>query len=347
MKTALMQNMMRLVNLYAPDDVRVDQVPEPVAGDDDVVVRVQHCGICGSDLGYVAAGGLAGPTGSAMPLGHELSGTVHSVGQHVSDIAVGDRVCVNPMGAGNAIGNGGGEGGFADYLLVRNASAGDAVYRLPDHLGMRDGALVEPLAVGMHAVNQARPKPGEKAVIFGVGAIGLSSIAALRYKGITDVLALDFSAERRERALSMGASDARSPADLDLLAYLSERHGAHTLQGWMPVVGTDIFIDAAGANSIVKSVLDVCKQGARLIVAGLHRTPVDVDLMMVLMKELSITGSMAYPTEFPEVLDMLQNTDMDLSAMVSHHFPLDEFNQAFAVACSPEAGAKVIIDMQS
>ncbi len=339
--------MMRLVNLYAPDDFRIDEVPEPVAGDNDVVVQVKHCGICGSDVGYVSQGGLAGPTESSMPLGHELSGTIHSIGCNVVDLAVGDRVCVNPMGADNAIGNGGSEGGFADLLLVRNANAGDSIYKLPEHLDMRDGALVEPLAVGMHAVNQARPEPGERAVIFGVGAIGLSCIAALRYKGVTDILALDYSAERRERALRMGALDACSPADLNLMEYLAEHHGRQTLQGWMPVVGTDIFIDAAGANSIVKSVLDVCKQGARLIVAGLHRTPVDIDLMMVLMKELSITGSMAYPTEFPEVLDMLESSDMDLSAMVSHHFPLDEFDKAFAVARSPESGAKIIIDIHS
>ncbi|MFK7733353.1 MAG: zinc-binding dehydrogenase [Pseudomonadales bacterium] len=338
---------MRLVNLYAPDDFRIDQVPEPVASDNDVIVQVRYCGICGSDVGYVSLGGLAGPSESAMPLGHELSGTIQAVGRNVNQFEVGDKVCVNPMGAGNAIGNGGGEGGFADLLLVRNANAGDSVYKLPEHLDMRDGALVEPLAVGMHAVNQARPQAGEQAVIFGVGAIGLSCIAALRYKGITNILALDYSAERRERALRMGAIDARSPEDLDLMDYLGEHHGKHTLQGWMPAVGTDIFIDAAGANSIVKSVLDVCNQGARLIVAGLHRTPVDIDLMMVLMKELSITGSMAYPTEFPEVLDMLQNSDLDLSAMVSHHFPLDEFDKAFAVARSPEAGAKIIIDIQN
>lgn len=338
---------MRLVNLYAPEEFRIDQVPEPVAGDDDVVVRVEYCGICGSDVGYVSLGGLAGPTESAMPLGHELAGTIYSVGRNVSGLAAGDRVCVNPMGAGNAIGNGGGEGGFADLLLVRNASAGDSIYKLPEHLDMRNGALVEPLAVGMHAVNQARPEQGERAVIFGVGAIGLSCIAALRYKGVTDILALDYSAERRERALRMGALEVCSPEDLDLMDYLGERHGKQTLQGWMPVVGTDIFIDAAGANSIVKSVLDVCKQGARLVVAGLHRTPVELDLMMVLMKELSITGSMAYPTEFPEVLDMLSNSELDLAAMVSHHFPLDEFDKAFAVARSPAAGAKVIIDIQN
>ncbi|MEM8499567.1 MAG: zinc-binding dehydrogenase [Pseudomonadota bacterium] len=338
---------MRLVNLYAPDEFRIDQVPEPVAGDEDVVVQVEHCGICGSDVGYVSVGGLAGPTGSAMPLGHELAGTIYSVGRNVGGLAVGERVCVNPMGAGNAIGNGGGEGGFADLLLVRNASSGDSIYKLPEHLNMRDGALVEPLAVGMHAVNQARPQPGERAVIFGVGAIGLSCIAALRYKGVTDILALDYSAERCERALRMGALHAGSPQDLELMDYLGNYHGKQTVQGWMPAADTDIFIDAAGANSIVKAVLDVCKQGARLIVAGLHRTPVELDLMMVLMKELSMTGSMAYPTEFPEVIDMLQNTDIDLSAMVSHHFPLDEFDKAFAVARSPEAGAKIIIDIQN
>lgn len=338
---------MRLVNLHGPDDVRIDQVESPQAGENDVVVDVVHCGICGSDVGYVAAGGLMGPSDKAMPLGHELSAIVRSVGAAVDGFAPGDRVCVNPMGAGNSIGNGGAEGGFADQLLVKNVSRGNSLYKLPESVSMRDGALVEPLSVGMHAVNQARSEPGEKAVIFGVGAIGLSCIAALRFKGVNDIIALDFSAERRDRALAMGASEAHSPADIDLLSLLREQHGEETVLEFLPAAGTDIFIDAAGAPSIVKSVMDVCKTGARLVVAGVHKKPVEVDFTMLLTKELTITGSMAYPDEFPEVLDMLAQNDIDLAPMVSHHYSLDDFDAAFAVAKSPEAGAKVLIDISA
>ncbi|MFK8018275.1 MAG: zinc-binding dehydrogenase [Pseudomonadales bacterium] len=336
---------MKLVQLHGPGSFSLDEVALPQISDDDALIQVQHCGICGSDVTYVAQGGLAGPSGAAMPLGHELSGTVAAVGKNVIDLAIGDRVCVNPMGAGNAIGNGGSEGGFARQLLVRNAALGGCVFKLPETVSMLEGALVEPLAVGFHAVNQAQPGSGNKVLIFGLGAIGLSCIAALRYRGVEDIIGLDFSADRRERAMKMGARETRSPEGLDLLAYLQQQHGADQLMGMLPIAGTDIFIDAAGATSIVKSVLDVCKTGARLIVAGLHKKPVEVDFTMLLMKELSITGSMAYPNEFPDVISMLASGEVDVLPMVSHHFPLEEFETAFGLACAPEAGAKIMIDL--
>lgn len=336
---------MKLVNLHGPGNVSIDEVAEPSITANDVLVRVHHCGICGSDVGYIAQGGLAGPTGQPMPLGHELSAVVEEVGSAVPDLNVGDRVCVNPMGANNAIGNGGTEGGFAPRLLVKNAAQGGCVFKLPETVSMRDGALVEPLSVGMHAVNQAQATEGQTAVIFGLGAIGLSCIAALRYKGIDNIVGLDFSEGRRARALQMGASKVFSPEGLNLLQTLQTEHGEDQVLGMLPAAGTDVFIDAAGAPSIVKSVLDVCKSNTRLVVAGVHKKPVEVDLVMLLSKELSLIGSMAYPNEFPQVLDMLADGKIDVSPLVSHHFPLDQFDQALLLASSPSEGAKVIIDM--
>lgn len=336
---------MQLVNLYGPDDFRLEEVAQPVAGADDMVVKVAACGICGSDVGYVAQGGLAGPTDSAMPLGHELAGTVHEFGTNVSGFDIGDRVVVNPMGANNQIGNGGSEGGFADYLLVKNASAGESVYKIPATLSFAQGALVEPLSVAMHAVNRARPVPGEKAVVFGVGAIGLGSIVCLRRMGITNIVAVDLSQQRLQRAQQLGATATVSPEHGDLFGYIATQQGETDFLGFMPVWDTDIFIDAAGAAPVIKTVLDSCKTGARLVVAGLHKKPVEVDLMLLLSKELSLLGSMAYPDEFPEVIAMLEDSAIDVSPMISHRFPLAQFSNAFAIAQSPAAGAKVIIEI--
>ena len=111
-------------------------------------MRVHACGICGSDLGYIKLGGLAGPTGEPMPLGHELAGTIEAVGAEVEGFAPGTRVVVNPLAAGNSIGNGAPQGGFAPYLLVPNAAAGGALFEVPDEIPLDVAALSEPVGVG-------------------------------------------------------------------------------------------------------------------------------------------------------------------------------------------------------
>jgi threonine dehydrogenase-like Zn-dependent dehydrogenase len=137
---------MPLVRVHGVDDVRLDTVEKPTITADDVLVQVSLCGICGSDLGYITMGGL-GLT-QPMPLGHELVGTVVEVGDNVDHLDVGDRVVVNPMAAGNSIGNGGTEGAFAPYLMVRCVSSDrDAALKIPESLTMEQAAMVEPLSV--------------------------------------------------------------------------------------------------------------------------------------------------------------------------------------------------------
>ena len=128
---------MKQVKIHGPGDVRLDEVPEPEAGPRDAVVRVAACGICGTDLRYVRLGGLAGPMPQPMPLGHELAGVVESLGAEVSGLAVGDRVVLHPTAAGNMIGNGGAEGGFAPRLLVRDAEKVRRVFDPVDRIHSR------------------------------------------------------------------------------------------------------------------------------------------------------------------------------------------------------------------
>ena len=158
---------MKRVELHGPEDVRLVEIAEPAPGPRDAVVRVEACGICGSDLGYIKIGGLAGPSGEPMPLGHELAGVVESVGAEVTGVAAGTRVAVNPLGGGVSIGNGGTEGGFAPRLLVRNAADGKSLFEIPDSMPFEVGALAEPLGVGMNAVDKTGARPGEKVVALG------------------------------------------------------------------------------------------------------------------------------------------------------------------------------------
>lgn len=337
---------MRQVRIHAPGQFRVDDVAMPMPGRDDALIRVAACGICGSDLGYVKLGGVAGPSGAPMPLGHELSGYVEAVGANVRGLTPGMPVVVNPMAAGNLIGNGGPEGGFAPWLLVRDARLGDGVHAIPDGLPLGVAALTEPLAVAMHAVNRAQVKPDERVVVFGAGPIGLGIVAALRHRGIADVVVVDPSALRLALARRLGADAAINPAEASVSSLLAERHGGGEMFGW-PVVETDVYIDASGAPSVIPDVLGMCRRGARLIVVAVHKQPVAVDFRMVLAKEVHITGAIGYPDEFPEALELLAQRGGDLDALISHRFPFADFAQAFAVAEDPAVALKVMVEFQA
>jgi len=326
--------------------VRIEEIARPDVGAEDVLVQVAACGICGSDLGYIAAGGLIGPTQNPMPLGHELSGTIVEVGSGVKHFAPGTRVVVNPMEGGNMIGNGGPEGGFSEYILVRNAAKAPCVVSFPDTLAFERAALTEPLGVALHAVNQGEIDSSEKVAVFGAGPIGLGVILALRYRGISDVVAIDFSAKRLELAKAVGAKAVWNPREGEARTFLSSEQGTETYFGF-PVVGTDVFIDATGVGQVVQDFLGMAKCGARLVVVGLHKHEVPIDLRTVLAKELTLRGSMAYPTEFPEIIEMLRDFDVPADRLISHEFEFEEFDAALKIAQNAEVSGKVMVRFPS
>ena len=335
----------RIVNLYGPDDVRIDTMSIPEPGSDQVLVKVMVCGICGSDLGYLAAGGLMGPGPEPMPLGHELSAVVIAVGPGVSGFEPGMRVVVNPMEGGNDIGNGGSEGGFADYLLVHNVSRGQVLMELPDHVDFHRGALVEPLSVALHAVNRSGLQKGERAVVFGAGPIGLGAVAALQQRGAADVVVVEPSAARRSAAAAMGADAVIDPATDNPWQLLADRHGKRPLYGF-DLVTTDVVIDACGITDVLQQAITNVAEQARIVVVALHRQPIALDLMTVLMKELTVCGAMGYPSaEFAEVLDWLRHGHIDPTPMMSERFSLAEFMAAINCAKDPGHGGKVLVEI--
>lgn len=333
---------MQQVNVHGPDDVRLDEVPVPEPGPRDAVLRVAACGICGTDLRYVRLGGLAGPTKTPMPLGHELSGVVESVGAEVTDIVPGTRMVLHPTACGNMIGNGGPEGGFAPRLLVRNAADGQSLFPIPDDLSADIAALCEPLGVGMNAVNQLEARPGEKIVVFGAGPIGLAAVATLHDRGVEDVVAVDLSSTRLEIARRLGARAVIDASSQDPWRALRTLHGEEPVLG-APMNGSDGYIEASGAKTVIPQILQHAKSHARLTVVALHDQPVPVHFLLVMMKELTLRGAMEYPEDFGDALALLGRRD--LSPMISHRFPLDDFANALALARDPGAAGKVMIEM--
>jgi threonine dehydrogenase-like Zn-dependent dehydrogenase len=304
-------------------------------------VRVAACGICGSDVGYVKLGGVAGPTRRPLPLGHELAGVVEAVGAEVAGVRVGARVVVHPGAAGNRIGNGGPEGGFAPRLLVRNAAAGGNLFEIPASLSFETAALAEPLGVGMNAALRSEARAGEKAVVFGAGPIGLAAVATLADRGVADVIAVDLSDRRLALARRLGAHAVLNPAQDDVWKEIRARHGESPVLG-APMAGSDAYIEASGAPAVIGEILQHAKGEARLSVVALHRAPVPVSFLLVMMKQLTLRGAMEYPEDFGATLALLARRD--LSPMITHRFVLARFAEALAVARDASASGKVMIE---
>ena len=342
---------MQQVVVYGPHDVRIVEAPDPTPGPEDVLVKVAACGICGSDAHYIAMGGLPIPGGGPMPLGHEISGVVAAVGAAVRSATVGQRVAVRaPAGPQNRIG-GGGPGGLAQYLLVRGVTRpaidldggrlDTYLYPLPDALSLPEGALVEPLGVGMHAVGKAEARPGEKAVVFGAGPIGLAAVVSLRHRGVEDIVAVDLSDARLALAERLGArtvvNAAASP--WERIAAAQGRESVHGL----PAVGADLYIETTGAASVMREIFDHARFGARVVVVAIYEREISLPFLQIMAKELVVRGSMAVGHEFASVIEMLASGRVDVSPMIAHRFEFARVLDAFATARTPEAAGKVMV----
>ncbi len=331
---------MKQIMLHGANDWRLDEIPEPVAGPHDAVVRVAACGICGTDLSYIHLGLTPG---RPIPLGHEMAGVVESVGAEVSDVAVGDRVIVCPSDLGTGtMGTGGPVGGLTPRLLVPEVAGGGRLFAVPDDMPLTTAALAEPLAVGLQAVNQSEVVPGERVAVFGCGPIGLMALVALADRGIGDVVAVDLSPARRALAERIGAAHTLDPSADDVWDALAQIHGTAPFM-FGPTPATDVFIEASGADSVIGDVLQHGRVDGRLVVVALHYRPVPTSYVNLLMKQFTIRGSMEYPERFEDAVELLARRDP--SQLITHTLPLDEFGSALELLEGSKDCGKVMITM--
>lgn len=337
-------HVMPLARVHGVNDMRIDQVTVPTVGPRDVLVRLGATGVCGSDLGYIAGGGLGGggPLSEPLALGHEFAGTIVEVGDAVHDMTPGQRCAVNPDGG--LIGGGGPTGAFAPFILVPQAQLGEDICPIPDTLSFEKAALAEPLSVGLHGVNRGRVQAGDKVVVLGAGPIGLSTVICLRHRGVTDIVVADLSDARLDRARRLGASEVVNSSRESLVERIGRAQGTGERFG-VPFVGTDVFIDAAGSASALSAVLDVAKFRARIVVVALHKKPLPVNLFQMMANEFSMSGSIATDRadEFNECLRMLAEDAIDVDLLISHRIAFDQLEEAFAIARDADAAAKVIV----
>lgn len=313
-----------------------DDIPQ--AGPQDVVIRVAVCGICGTDLAFYRHG--SAPSGAI--LGHEFSGRIVALGTDVAGLAVGDRVVVNPMF--NGLGLGQVAGAFAQYIRISDARIGHNIFHLPASISDELGALIEPFAVGLHAVNKAAVTPADRTVIFGAGTIGLCVLAALRARGVADILVVDLSERRLALARQMGASATHNPATSSAPAFVGSHYGSEALRyAEEPVALATVAFDCAGAGPALRDAMhSLAPHGRLLIVADPHGHSLP-NLRFVMLRELHVMGALAYETEFPEVIDFLDKRTVDLSPLVTHRYPLGAIDEAFRMQMNPDEAVKVLV----
>lgn len=331
---------MRSVEWAAPERLRMveREVPEPREG--EALLEVDFCGICGSDL-HSYFEGLAAVPGQI--LGHEFSGTVLAA-PGVAGLAPGDVVTARPLihcGRCPACRRGESQlcsdqtnvgyaepGAFADKVLIPRAEVGDTVFHLPAAEEPRVGALVEPLAVSLHAINRAEPRPEDQVVVIGGGMIGLGVTRLLALRGVARIVVSDVSALRRERASFAGADRVVDPASEKLSRVAAE---------------FDLVFDCAGVEAALKEGIRCLRRGGIAVLVAAYGGPVPVSVNRVFGRELELRGSIGYRDEFPEVIALLAGDDIDPDLFVTHTFGLAEFERAFRTQADPATSMKVML----
>lgn len=315
-------------------DVEVTRLPDPAPEPGGVVVAVHSCGICGSDVHGVEQG-RARP---GQVLGHELSGTVVALGRGVEGVTLDARVAVNPLGACGhcpecarglsfrcaGVPNLGltAPGGFAEYV---RAPAGQ-LHLIPEQMAIEDGSHVEPLAVALHGAHLAGAGAGTRAVVFGVGAIGLSVVMALRALGAEQIVAIGRSGGRRRAAAAVGADEVIDSSNVDLEAFFDE-HAGHF----------DAAFECSGAEIAFGLLTRALASNGKLVELALTSQVAPVALAELLAKNLHVIGSCAFgPQEFAESLGLIAAGAADPSPLVSARLSLDEAPPAFVELRHPK-----------
>jgi (R,R)-butanediol dehydrogenase / meso-butanediol dehydrogenase / diacetyl reductase len=331
------------------EDIQVEEVPAPEAGAGDIVVRVHACGICGSDLHTYQHGSFVQP---GQVMGHEFVGEVVQVGNEVEGVAVGDRVTASPVvpcmecarckeGRYNLCGVAwatgiayGRPGGFAEFVQIPSAVPGENVFVLGQEVSDEGGALVEPLAVAVHAVRLVEPVEGKTALVLGLGTIGLQVVQVLRARGAGRIIGLDLSTTRIQAASDLGAEA------LDVSAGAADVLAGALGEG----DEIDVVFECSGAPAAAAAALEHVRAGGTIVVLGLYDDPVTFDPTALVQREIRLQGSIAYTSEdFREAVRLLSTGEAEVGPLVTHRKPLEQIGDAFSVQLQKDESIKVLV----
>lgn len=327
----------------------LEEVPRPEYGENDLLVKVKACSICGSDVH-----GMDGSTGRRIPpviMGHEASGIVEAAGSAVKGFKVGDRItfdstiycgecyycrkglvnlCDNRRVLGVSCGDYRQNGAFAEYVTIPQHIA----YHLPDALTFEQAAMVEPVSIAVHAVGRFPVSLNDTAVVVGVGMIGLFIVQILRLAGCGRIIAVDLDESKFELAKAFGATHCLKAESKDLPAQVAAVTNGR---------GADLAFEAVGITPAVKTGINLLRKGGSLILVGNLMAQIDFPLQAVVTRQISLFGSCASSGEYPVCLDLIADGKVNVDALISVKAPLKDGAGWFKRLYNKEAGLMKVI----
>jgi len=342
---------MKALRWYARKDLRYEDVPEPSPGPGQLKIKVALAGICGTDLKEYAYGPvLIPPAKVPLTMGHEFAGTVAAVGKGVKGFKVGDRVsgvgnyycgecyvckkglynlCVNQIFTGIHV-----DGCMAEYFVLPTY----ACYKLPNSVSDELGALVEPLAVALHAVSQAHVNPGDTVAIVGDGAIGLCALLAAKSAGASEVYVIAKHKGRGGLAAKLGAT---------AVIYSGEGNPIKKLQELTGGIGTDAAIECVGRPETPQLAVECTRRGGIAVIVGIFEKPGMIDFSTITFTEKTMVGSSIYVHEGRTAIDLMADKRIDPSPLISSVVPLkDAAKNGFEeLINNKEANIKVLLQV--
>lgn len=337
---------MKAAVLHAPGDIRIENVTNPKIKENEVLVQIYSCGICGTDFHV-----YKGEREVQLPLiqGHEIAGKVVEIGKNVSKNLLNERVtiepnftcgkcffcktgrynlCRNRQTLGLTI-----PGGFCEYVAVPQ----EYVWKMSENISYDEGAIVEPLTVGFHAVERANIRLGQRVVVFGLGIIGLSIVQCAKHAG-AQVCAVDLVESRLELAKNLGA-------DKTLNASIGEVILESDINEWSKGY-IDVTFEAVGVPAVQEHALRMVRPGGKVILVGQSASPMKLSSLFVTRREIEIIGSLACLLDFPIVIEMLDRGVIKGKPLITHRFKLEEVKKAYEMIENKEA-IKVVLQCQS
>ena len=325
MKVAVMEGIGKMGYTQRP-------IPAPKA--DEVLVKLEYVGICGSDMHYYETGAIGDyVVKPPFVLGHEPGGTVVGVGSHVTHLKVGDKVALEPgktcghcefcrQGKYNLcpdvvfFATPPVDGVFQEYVAHEAALC----FKLPENVSTLEGALIEPLAVGFHAANQGGAHAGQTAVVMGAGCIGLVSMMALKAEGVSRVYVVDVMAKRLKKALELGADGVINGKDEDAVEAVRKLTGG---------AGCDLVIETAGTEFTTRQAIHMTKKGASIVLVGYSKTgEMTLPMSLALDKELTFKTVFRYRHIYPMAIDAVAAGKVNLKGIVTDIFDFDDIQNA-------------------
>jgi L-iditol 2-dehydrogenase len=325
----------RAVYMTGINKMEIREMEVPVPKEKEVLVKLEYVGICGSDVHYLEHGKIGNfIVNGDFILGHECAGTIVAIGSSVKNLKVGDKVALEPgltcgqcefckTGRYNLcpdvefLATPPYHGCLMNYIAYPENMA----FKLPDNVSTKEGALVEPLAVGLHAAAQGNVKLGDKVVILGAGCIGLVTLLACKAFGATDVIVVDVIEKRLECAKKLGASYVINAKNENVLEKIAELTGGK---------GVDKVIETAGSEFTIKQTAYMVKRGGTIILVGLaSKDIVEFDFMQIMTKEIEIKSVFRYRNLYPAAIGAIADGKIDVKGIITHEFDFEDSKKAF------------------